>query len=79
MERKPEIGVTILPVAIHEERDGWVLFWPEGPEMVPTAAEALAKARKRGEGLAGEGGASAVVVEWSPVTAIGRMVVKALQ
>ena len=66
-------------VEIHEHPDHWEMVWADGREATPTAAEALAAVRERGHILVADDGASVVVIEWQPTTAIGRRVVMALQ
>lgn len=66
-------------VLVTERADHWELVWPDRRATAPTAAKALAAARKRGRALTAGTGASVVVVEWQPTTVIGRQVVMALQ
>lgn len=60
-------------VRIDERPSGWAITFPLGaPVVVPTAAEALRRVRSPDfVGL--------TIIEWSPVSAIGRRVVRALQ
>lgn len=75
----PAAWPATVPVRIAERADHWAMSWDDGCKTVPTAAEALAAARERGRALAGDAGASVVVIEWQPTTAIGRRVVLALR
>lgn len=77
----PGVRPARARAAITERADHWELRWADelGCERIPTATKALAAARERGRLLAGDSGASVVVIEWQPTTAIGRRIVRALQ
>ena len=75
----PVASPVTVQVHIAEQADHWEMTWPDVCETAPTAAEALAAVRERGRVLASDGGASVVIIEWEPATAIGRRVALALQ
>lgn len=70
-------------IEIHEVADEWRVTWATGPHagrqrFCPTAADALRRVRRYGLLLARDGVSSAIVVDWLPISRVGRMVCRAL-
>lgn len=66
--------------SITERSDDWEARYQDGTvEVYGTAAEAQRGVRARGTKLAEAGVSTITMIDWSPTTAVGRSVVKALQ
>lgn len=79
--RNPLAGAHRETVQVEELPAGWRVSWPHRRHMYSTAAAAAAAIKRRGRLQAGKGvggGAVITVIEWQPLTAVGRAVVKAI-